>query len=117
MKQFIVFILFICLFLTGCVAGEANRYYLKEKLPAKGIKEVEVLREAPSRPYIVIADLQASRATVKHMQKRAAEIGADAVIVTPVGGWYSRSEIWAGNDQYSNSYSRLIGTAIKYKKE
>ena len=117
MKQFIAFILFICLFLSGCVAGEANRYYLKEKLPAKDIKEVEVLREAPSRPYIVIADLQASQITVKQMQKRAAEIGADAVIVTPVGGWYSRSEVWAGDDQYSSSYSGLIGTAIKYKKE
>ena len=117
MKQLIAVTLFICLFLTGCVAGEANRYYLKEKLPAKNIKEVEVLREAPSRPYIVIADFQALQITVKQMQKRAAEIGADAVIVTPAGGWYSDSEVWAGNDKYSNSYAGLIGTAIKYKKE
>jgi len=115
-KQFIAFILFVCLFLTGCATGEANRYYLKEKLPAKNIKEVEVLREAPTRPYIVIADFQAF-VTIKHMQKRAAEIGADAVIVTPTGGRYSESEIWAGNDRYSNTYTRLIGTAIKYKKE
>lgn len=90
---------------------------MKEKLPAKDIKEVEVLREAPPRPYIVIADFQASQVTVKHMQKRAAEIGADAVIVTPTGGWYSHSEIWAENDKYSNSYTGLIGTAIKYKTE
>jgi len=116
-KQFVVFIIFSCLFLTGCVSGEANRYYLKETLPAKDIEEVEVLREAPSQPYIVIADFQVSRATIKHMQKRAAEIGADAVIITPVGGWYSRSGIWAGSDKYSNSYSGLIGSAIKYKKE
>jgi len=115
MKKFIVF-LFICLFLAGCAAGEANRYYLKEKLPAKNIKEVEVLKEAPTRPYIVIADFQAF-ATVKHLQKRAAEIGADAVIVTLTGGSYSQSEIWAGNDRYSNTYTRLIGTAIKYKTE
>ena len=117
MKKFIALILFICLFLTGCVAGEANRYYLKEKLPAKDIKEVEVLREAPSQPYIVIADLQASQVSFKYLQKRAAEIGADAVIVTPTGGWYSQGEVWAGNDQYSNSYTGLVGTAIKYKKE
>jgi len=116
-KQFIAFILFICLFLTGCVAGEANRYYLKEKLPAKDIKEVEVLRKAPSRPYIVIADLQARRCTVRYMRERAAEIGADAVIVTPTGGWYSYSETWAGDDSNSNSYTGLIGTAIKYKTE
>ncbi|MFH1900838.1 MAG: hypothetical protein ABIK26_01145 [Candidatus Omnitrophota bacterium] len=117
MRQFIVFISVICLFLTGCVIGEANRYYLKEKLSVKDIKEVEVLREAPPRPYIIIADFQASQITVKQMRKRAAEIGADAVIIIPVGGWYSRSEVWAGDDKYSNSYTGLIGTAIKYKTE
>jgi len=116
-KQSKVFFLLICLFLTGCVAGEANRYYLREKLPARDIKEVEILRSAPSRPYDVIADLQVSYATAEYMRKRAAEIGADAVILTPTGGWYSRDEVWAGNDQYSNSYTGLIGTAIKYKKE
>ena len=116
MKQFRALILFICLFLAGCVAGEANRYYLKEKLPAKDIKEVEVLREAPSQPYIVIADLQASQVSFKYLQKRAAEIGADAVIVTCTGGSYSTSEVWAENDRYSNSCTGFIGTAIKYKK-
>ena len=117
MQKFIVLVLFTCLFLAGCVTNEANRYYLKEKLPAKDIKEVEVLKAAPTRPYIVIADLQASQASFRYLQKRAAEIGADAVIVTPTGGWYSQGEVWAGNDQYSNSYTGLVGTAIKYKKE
>lgn len=115
MHKFIVFVLFSCLFMIGCVAGEANRYYLKEKLPVKKISEVEVLREKPTRPYIVIADFQASQATVKHLQKRASEIGADAVIITCTGGWYSTSEVWAEKDRYSNSCTGLIGTAIKYK--
>lgn len=101
----------------GCVSDEANRYYLKENLPAKKTNEVEVLRREPQQPYIVIADFQATNASIDHMRKRAAEIGADAVIVVPVGGWYSRDEIWAGKDRHSNSYSRLIGTAIKYKTE
>ena len=101
----------------GCISDEANRYYLKEKLPAKKISEVEVLREEPQRPYNVIADFQAKNASFKHMQKRAAEVGADAVIVVPAGGWYSRNEIWADKDKQSNSYSRLIGTAIQYKTE
>ena len=117
MNKSIAFFIFICLFITGCVTGEANRYYLREKLPAKNINEVEVLKGKPSRPYIVIADFQASQITIKQMQKRAAEIGADAVIVIPTGGWYSRDEVWADNDRYSNSYSGLIGTAIKYKTE
>ncbi|NQS89691.1 hypothetical protein HQ584_07890 [Patescibacteria group bacterium] len=117
MKQYIVFILLICLFLAGCVTGEANRLYLKERLPAKDISEVEVWWEAPTRPYIVIADFQASYATAKHMQKRAAEIGADAVILTLTGGWYSESEVWADSDRYSDTGTGIIGTAIKYKTE
>jgi len=76
-----------------------------------------VLREKPQKPYIVIADLQAENASIGHMRKRAAQIGADAVIVVPVGGYYSRNEVWAGTDRYSTSYSRLLGTAIKYKTE
>jgi hypothetical protein len=99
----------------GCISDEANRCYLKEKLPAKEISEVEVLREEPQQPYIVVADFQAYNASINHMRKRAAEIGADAVIVVPAGGWYSRSEVWANKDRHSNSYHRLIGTAIQYK--
>ena len=110
-------LLVLVCFLAGCVAGEANRYYLKERLPAKKISEVEVLRGEPKKDYVVIADFQASQASFKHMQRRAAEIGADAVIVTPAGGRYSESEIWAEDDRYSDTYTRLIATAIKYKKE
>jgi len=105
----------LLLFLAGCATDEANRYYLTEKLPPKDIKDVEVLRKAPVRPYIVIADFQASNVSAKYMQERAAEIGADAVIVTPTGGWYSASEVWAGSDTYSNSYTGMVATAIKYK--
>jgi len=117
MRNFTLIILFICLFLAGCVAGEANRYYLKDKLPAKEINEVEVLYDKPTKPYIVIADFQASQASFRHLQKRASEIGADAVIVTCTGGSYSTSEIWAQEDRYSNSCTGFIGTAIKYKTE
>ena len=102
---------------VGCVSDEANRYYLKETLPPRNAKEVEVLREALQRPYTVIADLQANDASAAYMQKRAAQIGADAVIVVPVGGYYSRDEVWAGKDRNSKSYTRMLGTAIKYNAE
>jgi hypothetical protein len=108
-----IFVFLLCE--IGCVSDEANRYYLKEKLPAKKINDVEVLYKEPQQPYIIVADFQACNASVKHMRKRAAEVGADAVIVVPAGGWYSRDEIWADKDKQSNSYSRLIGTAIQYK--
>ena len=101
------------LVVVGCMSDEANRCYLK--LPPKPVTEVQVLREAPQRPYEIVADFQANRASIKHMQKRAAEVGADAVIVVPVGGNYSRDEVWAGQDRYADSYTRMTGTAIRYK--
>ena len=114
-KMISIIIFLLCV--IGCISDEANRCYLKNKLPAKKTSEVEVLREEPQCSYIVVADFQAKNASFKHMQKRAAEVGADAVIVVPAGGWYSRNEIWADKDKQSNSYSRLIGTAIQYKTE
>ena len=118
LRNFVIIAIIVLLLCEiGCISDEANRYYLKYKLPAKEINEVEVLREAPQQAYIIIADFQARNATVKHMRKRAAEIGADAVIVVPAGGSYSENEIWADKDRYSNTYSRLIATAITYKTD
>lgn len=51
----------------------------------------------------------------KDMRKKAAAVGADAVIVTILGGYYSISEEWAESDSYSHTYSRIAGTAIKYR--
>lgn len=111
----VISVLLLCV--VGCVTDEANRYYLREKLPAKRAKEVEVLRQKPTRPYTVIADFQAQDASFSYMRKRAAQIGADAVIIVPVGGWYSESEVWAGRDRNSGSYTRLLATAITYEEE
>ncbi len=116
-KFTMISIIVLLIFEIGCISDEANRYYLKETLPAKKINDVEVLRTEPQQPYVVIADFQARNASIKHMRKRAAEVGADAVIVVPLGGWYSKDEIWADKDRHSNSYSRLTATAIKYKTE
>jgi hypothetical protein len=110
-----IFIFLLCV--IGCASDEANRYYLKYKLPPKKTSEVEVLRAEPQKPYTVIADFQALNVSFQFMRKRAAEVGADAVIIVPVGGNYSWNEVWAGNDQYANTYTRLIGTAIKYSQE
>ena len=97
------------------MSDEANRRY--ETFPPTSVDEVEVLYEAPEKPYVVIADFQANNATIMHMRKRAAEVGADAVIVVRAGGYYSEDEVWAGSDRHSGSYTRLIGTAIKFKTE
>ena len=117
------------LFQFGCVYDEANRCYLNEQLPPKKTTEVKILHEAPQQPYTVIADLQAGNTYFwflvtwvwatppSYMQKRAAEVGADAVIVVSAGGDYSKNEVWAGKDRHADSQSRMLGTAIKYKTE
>jgi hypothetical protein len=101
--------------LSSCATDVANRYYVAEKFPPKAPEQVELLQGRPGRPFTVIADFQSRGESPQAMRKRAAKIGADAIIVTQLGGYASLSSEWAGDDPYSGTYSRLIGTAIKYK--
>lgn len=110
-----LFCLLIAISLAGCATDVANRYYASEKYAPKQVAQVELLRGRPTKPFIVIADFQSRGESAQSMRKRAAKIGADAIIVTNLGGYASLSTEWAGEDPYSNTYSRLIGTAIKYK--
>jgi len=101
--------------LTGCATDVANRYYGTEQYTPKDPKQVELLWQRPTREFIVIADFQSRGESPEAMRKRAAKIGADAVIVAILGGLYERSEEWAGSDRQSGTYTRITGTAIKYK--
>lgn len=104
----------LVLWLPSCASDVANRYYAAEHYPPKKTKEVEVLYKNPARPYDVIADFQAHDAGEATMRRQAAKIGADAVIVSRLGGHYSGK--WADEKNWSNgTYSRVTGTAIKYK--
>ena len=105
----------LALMICSCASDVANRYYLKDTYPPKKPTEVELLSHNPERDFIVMADFQARGDTPEGMRKRAAEIGADAVIVQVLGGSYSRSDEWVGKDSMSTSYSRITATAIKYK--
>ena len=106
------------LFLTACASDIANRYYLDEFYPAKNISEVEILKAKPDRPFVVMADFQSRGESAGDLRRKAAEIGADAVIVVEVGGSYSRGEEWAHTDKYKNKdHSHILGTAIKFIKE
>ena len=104
--------LWLCL-CVGCVSDQAHRYYATERFPPKEIDEVALLFDAPDQPYEVIADFQARRASPKYMREKAAEIGADAVIVGMYGGYRSRHDEWASEDKYSDTYTRITGTAIR----
>ena len=101
----------------GCVYDEAHRYYADDVFAPREVDQVEVLYDAPLRPYEVIADFQARRASASYMRKEAAKIGADAVIVGTYGGYRSKSDEWASEDRHADSYTRITGTAIRYKGE
>ena len=106
----------ICvLVLAACATDVANRHYGTEKYPPKTPAEVELLWQSPKKTYVVIADFQSRGESPEAIREKAAEIGADAVIVSTLGGSYSRSEEWAGMDRNAATYSRITGTAIKYK--
>jgi hypothetical protein len=107
--------LLICLMMIGCASDVANRYYGAATYPPKSQSEVEILSTSPSRPYVVIADFQSRGETPEDIQLKAAQIGADAVIVTLLGGKYDLGEQWASHDGMANTYSRIVGTAIRYK--
>lgn len=106
----------VTLVLCGCAKDIASRYYSSQRYAPKLAKDVDLVFTAPSRPFTVIADFQSLNESPEGMKKRAAKIGADAVIVTPLGGLYRLNEEWAGRDTLSDSYSRLVGSAIKYNK-
>jgi hypothetical protein len=103
------------MFVTACATDVANRYYGTVKYPPKDPKEVEILWKKPDRDFFVIADFQSRRESPEAIRNKAAQIGADAVIVSILGGYYSYSDEWAGSDRYKDTYSRITGTAIKYK--
>jgi len=103
--------------LLGCVSDSAARYYAEERYEARPPKLVEILRSKPKRDFEVLADFQARGASPEYMQRKAAQIGADAVIVATFGGYRSRSDEWAGEDSHSGTYTRITGTAIRYKQD
>jgi hypothetical protein len=100
---------------TGsCASDVANRYYAGNRYPARPVGEVEVLYAAPQRSYEVIADFQSRNESATSLRERAAEIGADAVIIARLGGRYRDAEEWANQRHDNDDYAHIIGTAIKY---
>lgn len=103
------------LLLTGCVTDVANRYYADEHYPPKPVSEVLLLNSKPDRPFVVIADFQSRGESPDDMREKAAAIGADAVIVSGIGGLSDSRDEWASQDRWRETYSHIVGTAIKFK--
>jgi hypothetical protein len=104
----------LALLTSGCASDVANRYYAAQRFPPRPISEVQIYWQNPDRPFTVIADLQSRGESPEDMQKKGAEMGADAVIVSLLGGNYSLKEQWADKDRYSKTYTRIAATAIKF---
>ena len=115
--KFIALIIF-GLSLVGCATDVANRYYAGEQYPPKNKEDVLILDSKPTKPFVIIADFQSRGETPSDLQAKAAKIGADAVIVSQVGGYYSLEEEWASKDRYKGEfYDHILGTAIKFTGE
>lgn len=99
---------------TGCASDVANRYYATQRFPPRPVTEVQILWQNPTRSFTVLADFQSRGESPEDMRKKGADIGADAVIVSLLGGNYSRKEEWADKDRQSHTYSRIAATAIKF---
>jgi hypothetical protein len=100
--------------LSGCATDVANRYYLAEKYPERSPSEVALLSRKPPQDFIVMADFQSRGESPEDMRTKAAKIGADAVIVSTLGGFNS-GEQWADEERKLKGYTRIVGTAIKFK--
>ena len=105
----------VCLMSVGCATDVANRYYASTNYPPKNPQDVQILRQPPARPYEVIADFQSRGESPKSVAKKAAKIGADAVIIATLGGYYELGTQWASQDNQADTYTRITGTAIRYK--
>ena len=75
-----------------------------------------MLRGQPSQAYEVIADFQSVGESPEDIRDKAAEIGADAVIISRIGGSYHFDEEWADQDRYAGTGRRIVGTAIIFKR-
>jgi len=102
---------------VGCATDVANRYYLSQHYAPRDPQTVELLWRLPSRPFIVMADFQSRGESPEDIRKKAAAIGADAVIIATIGGLYDRGTEWAGTDKESGTFSHITGTAIIYVKD
>jgi len=109
------------LLLACAPRDEAYRYYLDERFPAREPEEVAILSSKPAREFTVMADFQALGGSNERFQEAAAEIGADAIIVTRVSRLHSGTQKWAGDEEYSSDNKfipdgvRVVVTAIRYR--
>ena len=114
-----IYLLIAAGLISGCASDVANRYYANSPKAEVDVSHVELLWEKPKKNFVVIADFQSRGETPDDMRRKAAKIGADAVIVSIIGGVYNKGDQWAGKDTMAGSTNsgtgHIGGTAIVYK--
>lgn len=122
---FIALLIVAAIVLSGCATTSAVMLESGVSYPAT--KNVQILTEIPSRPFKKIALLETRgpvgtpiTALLKSMKKKAAEIGADAVIPTQDASIHQQQGIlynpWLGGYQTigGGTIPVIRGVAIKY---
>lgn len=113
-------------FLHGCVSADTVLFDSTSR-PPTSVSEVKVLMEKPEQPYQVIARIQIGpdafmsdyKSQTEELVKRAAALGANAVIVTyetAVTG-YVGGNITTGVYGGSAESKFTVGQAIFYERE
>ena len=95
--------------------GDNTRYGLSQPFAPRDPQEVEVLWEKPAEAYTVIGHFRSRGNNPKSLQKRAAKIGANAVIVTPLDVVSAKTDRQYRMPQPSFSHPRIAGEAIRYE--
>lgn len=106
---------FLASLLGSCVMDHAERVYATHP---PSMNPAVVLTAIPQEPYDVIADVQWEGGSVKKMASRAARLGGDAVIVQLLGGNVSLASLSPEEmNRSSQTFNRMAGTVIKYKRK
>ncbi|MCL7959871.1 MAG: hypothetical protein M8861_06740 [marine benthic group bacterium] len=110
-----------CLLLAACVSTSVQQVDTTARAP-RSPESVEVLEEAPSQAYTVIATIEAGSDLVfdsfddirEKMVVQAAELGGDALIVGPDST--ETRFILTGTAMIQSDSRRLLGQVIVYDR-
>jgi energy-converting hydrogenase Eha subunit F len=112
---------------TGCksVATNSHQYLGSQSYPPSDPAQVQILREAPTRPHVKLGEVEAQPSSgsvgnpqiEQALQKTAAKLGANAVVIvadhTQVVGATVTGPGWA-RSVYPVSGRVIVGVAIRY---
>jgi hypothetical protein len=120
-----IFLLAVCVILTGCATASVARYPNAQNIPPTNPANVSVYTNFPPVQYEIIGEIEGSGdqfaswdMVSDEMRKKAAEIGGDAVVIqvrdTPFVGAINRPGTIQGNTygHVNSPYGNYGGSGI-----